>query len=113
MSRGLGDVYKRQIDKDAMCSQSRDDLNADYTTEKGKSCPEEIRETLLKYNIESRPIWKPMHMQPIFSECDCVTASENNVAEDIFARGLCLPSDIKMTDEQQQVVIDIIHKCFE
>lgn len=101
------------IDKDAMCSQSRDDLNADYTTEKSKSCPEEIRETLLKYNIESRPIWKPMHMQPIFSECDCVTASENNVAEDIFARGLCLPSDIKMTDEQQQVVIDIIHKCFE
>lgn len=101
------------IDKDAMCSQSRDDLNADYTTEKGKSCPEEIRETLLKYNIESRPIWKPMHMQPIFSECDCVTVSENNVAEDIFARGLCLPSDIKMTDEQQQVVIDIIHKCFE
>lgn len=101
------------IDKDAMCSQFRDDLNADYTTEKGKSCPEEIRETLLKYNIESRPIWKPMHMQPIFSECDCVTASENNVAEDIFARGLCLPSDIKMTDEQQQVVIDIIHKCFE
>ena len=101
------------IDKDAMCSQSRDDLNADYTTEKGKSCPEEIRETLLKYNIESRPIWKPMHMQPVFSECDCVTASENNVAEDIFARGLCLPSDIKMTDEQQQVVIDIIHKCFE
>lgn len=101
------------IDKDAMCSQSRDDLNADYTTEKGKSCPEEIRETLLKYNIESRPIWKPMHMQPIFSECDCVTASENNVAEDIFARGLCLPSDIKMTDEQQQVVIDIIYKCFE
>lgn len=101
------------IDKDAMCSQSRDDLNADYTTEKGMSCPEEIRETLLKYNIESRPIWKPMHMQPIFSECDCVTASENNVAEDIFARGLCLPSDIKMTDEQQQVVIDIIHKCFE
>lgn len=101
------------IDKDAMCSQSRDDLNADYTTEKGKSCPEEIRETLLRYNIESRPIWKPMHMQPIFSECDCVTASENNVAEDIFARGLCLPSDIKMTDEQQQVVIDIIHKCFE
>lgn len=101
------------IDKDAMCSQSRDDLNADYTTEKGKSCPEEIRETLLKYNIESRPIWKPMHMQPIFRECDCVTVSENNVAEDIFARGLCLPSDIKMTDEQQQVVIDIIHKCFE
>lgn len=101
------------IDKDAMCSQSRDDLNADYTTEKGKSCPEEIRETLLKYNIESRPIWKPMHMQPIFSECDCVTVSENNVAEDIFARGLCLPSDIKMTDEQQKVVIDIIHKCFE
>ena len=101
------------IDKDAMCSQSRDDLNADYTTEKGKSCPEEIRETLLKYNIESRPIWKPMHMQPIFRECDCVTVSKNNVAEDVFARGLCLPSDIKMTDEQQQVVIDIIHKCFE
>lgn len=101
------------IDKDAMCTQTRDTLNSSYETEKGKTCPDEIRETLLKYNIESRPIWKPMHLQPIFSECDYVSVNDSNVAEDIFARGLCLPSDIKMTEEQQQTVIDIIHMCFK
>ena len=75
--------------------------------------PEKIRLTLEKYNAESRPIWKPMHMQPIFNGCDCITVNENSVAEDIFARGLCLPSDIKMTPEQQDIVIEIIKSCFE
>ena len=75
--------------------------------------PEEIRLTLEKYNAESRPIWKPMHMQPIFNGCDCITVNEKSVAEDIFARGLCLPSDIKMTPEQQAIVIEMIKSCFK
>ena len=73
--------------------------------------PEKIRLELEKYNIESRPIWKPMHMQPVYADNDFITAGDN-VGEDIFARGLCLPSDIKMTVEQQQKVIDIIKSCF-
>jgi pyridoxal phosphate-dependent aminotransferase EpsN len=59
-------------------------------------------------NIEARPIWKPMHMQPIFEDCDFITAGEEAFDEKIFAKGLCLPSDIKMTEAEQQKVIDLI-----
>lgn len=75
--------------------------------------PNDIRVKLEEYNAESRHTWKPMHMQPIFKDCDCISVNENNVAEDIFARGLCLPSDIKMTPEQQDIVIEIVKSCFE
>jgi len=77
-----------------------------------KTNPEEIRLALEKENIEARPIWKPMHMQPVYQGYDFI-ANGDNVGEDIFRRGLCLPSDIKMTAEQQQKVIDIIKSCFE
>ena len=73
--------------------------------------PEKIRLALDELNIESRPIWKPMHMQPVFADCDMITAGDN-VGEDIFARGLCLPSDVKMTEEEQDIVIDTIKACF-
>ena len=73
-----------------------------------KYTPIDILNRLNEENIESRPLWKPMHMQPVFKDCDFITADGEAVNEDLFARGLCLPSDIKMTDEQQQVVIDII-----
>lgn len=75
--------------------------------------PEKLRTTLAEYNAESRPIWKPMHMQPIYANRDYITVSGENVGEDIFARGLCLPSDLNMTEEQQNVVIEIIKGCFE
>lgn len=75
--------------------------------------PNDIRVKLEEYNAESRHTWKPMHMQPIFKGCDYISVNENNVAEDIFARGLCLPSDIKMTPEQQDIVIEIVKSCFE
>lgn len=75
--------------------------------------PFEIIEKLSKENIESRPIWKPMHMQPVFENCDFITSSEKPVDEDVFNRGICLPSDIKMTDEEQNRVIEIIKECFE
>ena len=101
------------IDKKAMCKQVRTDNTYTYESEEGKTCPEEIREKLAEYNVESRPIWKPMHMQPIFKGYDFITAEDGVcVDEDIFARGLCLPSDIKMTEEEQDIVIEIIKSCF-
>lgn len=74
--------------------------------------PEDIRLKLMEYNIESRPVWKPMHMQPVFEGYDFITA-DDNVGEDIFNRGLCLPSDHKMTHEEQDIVIAIIREMFE
>lgn len=73
-----------------------------------KITPCEIVERLNKENIEARPLWKPMHMQPVFANNDFITATDTAVNEDLFARGLCLPSDIKMTAEEQQTVIDLI-----
>ena len=98
------------IDKDAMCSQTRSDLEASFIPEAGKSCPTEILGALAKLNAEGRPIWKPMHMQPVFSDCDFVG---NGNDEDIFARGLCLPSDNKMTPDAQDAIIETIRSCFE
>lgn len=99
------------IDKEAMCEQKRSATQATYVTEKGKSCPTQILETLEKYNAEGRPIWKPMHMQPIFKDNKFVSAC-GDVGADIFERGLCLPSDIKMTGQQQDIIIEIIKSCF-
>ena len=115
------------IDRDAMCRQVRGENEPLYISEPGKSCPTEILETLLKYNAEGRPIWKPMHMQPIYRMNAFVTANGNgrgqsnayidcgaatDIGADIFARGLCLPSDNKMTPEQQDIIIRIIRGCF-
>ena len=101
------------IDGDAMCRQKRGECEASYVSEPGKSCPTEILDELAKYNAEGRPIWKPMHMQPIYRDKPFVTVSEGAPCdEDIFERGLCLPSDIKMTDSEQDAVIEIINNCF-
>ena len=114
------------INKDVMCKQVRDDFKALYIKEKGKTCPTEILETLAKYNAEGRPIWKPMHMQPMYRMHEFVTrmgsaraktnayiaGSIADVSSDIFERGLCLPSDNKMTKEEQDGVIEIIKSCF-
>lgn len=77
-----------------------------------KVTPEKIRLTLEAENIESRPMWKPMHMQPVFTDSDYITVNNLDVGADLFERGLCLPSDIKMTEEQQARVIDIIKELF-
>ena len=74
--------------------------------------PEMIRQKLEKENIESRPIWKPMHMQPVFKDNDYIKVQNDDVGRDIFERGLCLPSDIKMTAQEQYRVIEIIKECF-
>ncbi len=102
------------INKEAMCSQTRTDSTASYIKQKGKTCPTEILETLAAHNAEGRPIWKPMHMQPMYKNHDFVALSENaDVGADIFDRGLCLPSDNKMTAETQNKIIEIIRACFE
>ena len=114
------------IDRDAMCKQVRSETEALYIKEKGKSCPTEILETLARYNAEGRPIWKPMHLQPIYRMNPFVTKDGSgramtnahtegeapDIGADIFARGLCLPSDIKMTAEEQRKVIEIVKGCF-
>ena len=73
-----------------------------------KITPFELMERLNKENIETRPLWKPMHMQYVFKDNDFITANGEAVNEDLFSRGLCLPSDIKMTAEQQDMVIELI-----
>ncbi len=101
------------IDKEAMCKQMRGEKEALYISEPGKSCPTEILEKLAAYNAEGRPIWKPMHMQPIYRMNKFVSAEDGiDVGADIFERGLCLPSDHKMTEEQQDVIIEIVKSCF-
>lgn len=102
------------IDGAAMCRQQRTATEAVYLPEAGKSCPTQILETLAAHNAEGRPIWKPMHLQPLYAHAPFVAAVDGvDVGADIFRRGLCLPSDIKMTDEQQDAIIAIIQSCFE
>ena len=102
------------IDKDAMCEQTRTETAASYVSAKGKSCPTEILETIASYNAEGRPIWKPMHAQPLYKDNLFVPVTEgSDVGLDVFERGLCLPSDNKMTPEQQDVIIEIVRRCFD
>ena len=116
------------IEQDAMCRQVRSEREALYVHETGKSCPTEILERLAACNAEGRPIWKPMHMQPLYRMNGFITCEGNgramtdaytketvinDVGADIFTRGLCLPSDVKMSKEQQEKVISIVRSCFE
>ena len=76
--------------------------------------PDRIMDALEAENIESRPIWKPMHLQPVFAACDFVPHYEDgrSVGEEVFARGLCLPSDVKNTQEDMELIIRTIRGCF-
>ena len=110
-----------------MCKQVRGELEPLYIAEHGKSCPTEILQAISSINAEGRPIWKPMHMQPIYRSNPFITREGNgraktnayiegagvDVGADIFNRGLCLPSDNKMTPEQQNRVIEVVKACFE
>lgn len=115
------------VDRDAMCKQVRSENETCYIKEAKKSCPSEILEALALINAEGRPIWKPMHMQPIYRMNPFITHEGNgraktnayisgkaqDVSMDIFERGLCLPSDNKMTVEEQDRIIEVIRACFE
>ncbi|MDN0069536.1 DegT/DnrJ/EryC1/StrS family aminotransferase [Collinsella ihumii] len=122
------------VDSGAMCKQVRGEQEALFIPEQGRSCPTEILEAISSLNAEGRPIWKPMHMQPIYRMNPFVTREGNgraktdayiaggaigsdgsplDVGADIFNRGLCLPSDNKMTPEQQDAIIEIVKRCFD
>lgn len=115
------------IDDDAMCRQVRDDHQALCIPEAGRSCPTEILEAITSINAEGRPIWKPMHMQPMYRMHEAIgregslrcrtnayiAGGADDVGADIFQRGVCLPSDNKMTKEQQERIIEVIRACFE
>lgn len=101
------------IDEEAMCPQVRWEKTAEYTPETGKSCPTEILEVLSRYNAEGRPLWKPMHLQPVYKSRLFVTADGEDVGADLFRRGLCLPSDIKMTEKEQDKIIKLVRACFQ
>lgn len=115
------------IDEEYTCKQVRDDKEALYIKEEGKTCPTEILENITKINAEGRPIWKPMHMQPLFRmhevigregtlRCKTNAYIEGCVKDfgaDIFQRGCCLPSDNKMSEEEQDRIIEVIRGCFE
>jgi dTDP-4-amino-4,6-dideoxygalactose transaminase len=114
------------IDEDAMAPHIRGEQDELWKSENGKSSPGEILSTIAAFKAEGRPIWKPMHMQPIYRTNPFITLEGNgrgrtnayikgsgvDVGADIFRRGLCLPSDNKMTEEQQDRIIEIIHRCF-
>lgn len=102
------------VNEEAMCKQERSETQAHYVPEKGKSCPTEILEAIESINAEGRPIWKPMHMQPIYRNNGFVAREDGlDVGADIFDRGLCLPSDNKMTNDEQDQIIAIVRSCFE
>lgn len=115
------------IDKKVMGEQVRGEKKALYKTEQGKTTPTEILEKISSINAEGRPIWKPMHMQPLYRENPFITVNGNgransnayiagegtDIGEDIFERGLCLPSDNKMTEEEQDRIIEVIKNCFK
>lgn len=114
------------IDRESMCEQVRSDSKALFSPEPGKTCPTQILETLASYNAEGRPFWKPMHLQPMYRMHEFITTvgsarartnayipgSYRDIGADLFERGLCLPSDIKMTTQQQEQIIQIVRACF-
>ena len=115
------------IDEEYLAPHVRGEKDELWTTEPGKSSPGEILAAISAFGAEGRPIWKPMHMQPIYRGNAFMTVAGNgrarsnayiketgmvDVGADVFRRGLCLPSDNKMTPEQQERIIEIIHRCF-
>ena len=114
------------IEEEAMAQREAGEEAYAYKSVSGKSSPQEILDAIAAINAEGRPIWKPMHMQPLYRNHAFMTVEGNgrgksnayiagtgvDVGADIFRRGLCLPSDNKMTVEQQNRIIEVIHRCF-
>ena len=115
------------IKPEALAPSVRGEQDYLYRSESGKSSPQEILDAMMAFNAEGRPIWKPMHIQPMYRMNPFVTKNGNgrgqsnayiagesvDVGADIFNRGLCLPSDNKLKPGEQDVIINIIHRCFE
>ncbi|WP_289220580.1 DegT/DnrJ/EryC1/StrS family aminotransferase [Ileibacterium valens] len=103
-----------KIKPEYISSMITNDYEAFYKKEMGKSCPSEILDAIANINAEGRPIWKPMHLQPIYQANEFITTGSGWAnGDDVFKCGLCLPSDNKMSKEEQDVIISAIKKCFE
>lgn len=117
-------IYKRYREAFADIPEiSMNPMNPDGDANNWLSCmtitqgcsvtPDQVMDALAAYNIETRPIWKPMHLQPVFADCDFIQVKDGmSVSEDIFNRGLCLPSDIKNTEEDMELIISVVRKQF-
>ena len=119
------DIYKQYTNAFADIEDiSMNPMNPDGDANNWLSCillkegckvtPNEIMDALDAENIESRPIWKPMNLQPVFADCDFFSHNDEgiSVGEDIFNRGLCMPSDIKNTPEDMELIINTVRKLF-
>ena len=108
--KDIDDIKMQSIPED---SKPNHWLSVITLNKNSKVKPLDIMEALEKENIESRPVWKPMHMQPVFKNYDFIKIEEKPISEDLFERGVCLPSDTKMTEEEQKKVIDIIKNLWK
>ena len=111
--KDISDIEIKPIPKDTVPNHW---LSVITLKENSKVKPLDIMEALEKENIESRPVWKPMHLQPVFEKYDFITTvkdGEKTVSEDLFNRGVCLPSDTKLTEEDFDRIVSTIKKLFE
>ena len=111
--KDISDIEIKPIPKDTVPNHW---LSVITLKENSKVKPLDIMEALEKENIESRPVWKPMHLQPVFEKYDFITTvkdGEKTVSEDLFNRGVCLPSDTKLTEEDFERIVSTIKKLFE
>ncbi len=116
--RYIHDFYKKKLSK-IKSIKFLNDIEGFYSNrwlttivleENSKINNEKIRLELQKNNIESRPLWKPMHLQPVFNTYQALT---NGISEDLFNRGLCLPSGSNMSDQNLNRVVNIIKNLHE
>lgn len=111
---GFKDIEEIEMMPENENERSNQWLSAMTLKEDSKVKPLDLILALEKENIESRPVWKPMHLQPVFEKYDFINENETgiSVGEDLFNRGVCLPSDTKMTNEDMERIINIIKKLF-
>lgn len=108
---GISEITMNPLNKDG---DANNWLSCMTIAKECEVTPDMVMDALEAENIESRPIWKPMHLQPVFAGYDFVSHGEGEraISEDIFERGLCLPSDIKNTEEDMELIISIVKECF-
>lgn len=115
------------LDSNSLCAITRSDQSYTYRNEHGRTCPMEVLEALEAFSAEGRPVWKPMHLQPMYCNHEFISVDGGSrmfggcysqmleyvdESRNLFGQGVCLPSDIKMTEGEQERVVEIIYACF-
>lgn len=116
-----------KIDPNSLCEMTISEWSYTYKNVHGRTCPMEILEALEAFFSEGRQIWKPLHLQPMYRNYEFISVDSkrqmgggffsqileySDESMDLFRHGICLPSDIKMTEEEQEQVIEIIYACY-